>query len=267
MAGERWHVEAREGTRLCCLDHAGRGQAVVLLHGIAGYAGEWHETASWLSETFRVVAVEQRGHGRSERAPASVSPDAFVADVELWIEQLDLAPAVVVGQSFGGLIALLLAARRPELVLALVVVEASPAADPRAPETVRRWLESWPMPFASRNDALTFFGDDTSWSRAWAGGLEERDDGLWPSFEQEVLLAALSEASERGWWDEWSRIRCPVLVVRGERGALRDETPRMVAALPAARVVEVEGAGHDLPLEQPIRWRETLEGFLGAVGR
>ena len=41
----------------------------------------------------------------------------------------------------------------------------------------------------------------------------------------------------------------------------------MVAVLPAARVVEVEGAGHDLHLEQPLRWRETLEGFLGAVGR
>jgi pimeloyl-ACP methyl ester carboxylesterase len=148
-----------------------------------------------------------------------------------------------------------------------MVVEASPAADPRAPETVRRWLESWPVPFASPNDAFTFFGDDTSWSRAWVGGLEERDDGLWPSFEQEVLLAALSEASGQSWWDEWSRIRCPALVVRGERGALRDETQRMVAALPAARVVEVEGAGHDPHLEQPLRWRETLEGFLGAVGR
>ena len=123
------------------------------------------------------------------------------------------------------------------------------------------------MPFASRDDALAYFGGDTSWSRAWAGGLEERDGGLWPSFEKDALLAALSEASGRDWWDDWSRIRCPVLVVRGERGALRDETQRMVAALPAARVVEVEGAGHDPHLEQPLRWRETLEGFLGAVGR
>ena len=267
MASERWHAEAREGARLFCLEYDGRGQAVVLLHGLAGYAGEWHETALWLSETFRVVAVEQRGHGRSERVPASVSPDAFVADVELWIEQLELAPAVVLGQSFGGLIALLLAARRPELVLALVVVEASPAADPGAPEAVRRWLESWPVPFASRNDALAYFGGDTTWSRAWAGGLEERDDGLWPSFEKDVLIAALSEASRRGWWDDWSRIRCPVLVVRGERGTLRDETHRMVTALPAARVVEVEGAGHDPHLEQPARWRATLEGFLGGFGR
>ena len=174
---------------------------------------------------------------------------------------------MVVGQSFGGLIAFLLAARRPELVQALVVVEASPAADPRAAETVRHWLESWPVPFASRNDALAFFGGDTSWSRAWAGGLEDRADGLWPSFEKDVLLAALSEASGRGWWDDWSRIRCPVLVVRGEHGALRDKTQRMVAALPAARVVDVEGAGHDPHLEQPVSWRETLEGFLGAVGR
>jgi pimeloyl-ACP methyl ester carboxylesterase len=123
------------------------------------------------------------------------------------------------------------------------------------------------VPFASRNDALAFFGDDTSWSRAWAGGLEERDDGLWPSFENDVLLAALSKASGRGWWDEWSRIRCPVLVVLGERGALRDETQGMVAALPVARVVEIEGAGHDPHLEQPLRWRETLERFLDAVGR
>jgi len=174
VGSARWHVELREGARLWCLERDGPGPAVVLLHGLAGYAEEWAETTSWLSEAYRVVAVEQRGHGRSERAPADTSPGAFVTDAGMWIERLGLGPAVVVGQSFGGLIAFLLAARRPELVRGLVVVEATPAADPDASGTVRRWLESWPLPFASREQALTFFGEDTPWAVAWVAGLEER---------------------------------------------------------------------------------------------
>jgi pimeloyl-ACP methyl ester carboxylesterase len=237
------------------------------LHGLAGHAEEWAETASWLSERFRVVAVEQRGHGRSERSPADVTPEAFVADVELWIERLGLAPAVVVGQSFGGLIALLLAARRPNLVRGLVVVEASPAADPVAPATAGRWLASWPAPFASRHDAVSYFGGDSVSSRAWAGGLEQRDGGLWPAFERDVLLAALTAASERSWWDDWRRIRCPALIVHGERGELRDATGRMMEELAGTRTVEIADAGHDLHLEQPVRWREALEAFLDALDR
>ena len=267
MGNARWHLALREGTRVWCLERAGPGSAVVLLHGLAGYAEEWAETASWLSEAFRVAAIEQRGHGRSERAPADVSPGAFVADAEMLIERLDLAPTVVVGQSFGGLIAFLLAARRPELVRGLVVVEATPAADLDASITVRRWLESWPVPFASREHALAFFGGDTAWARAWVAGLEERDDALWPSFEAEVLLRALGEASRRDWWDEWARLRCPVLVVRGWDGSPRSEMERMVEKVRAARLVEIEDAGHDLHLEQPLRWRETLDEFLRSLDR
>jgi pimeloyl-ACP methyl ester carboxylesterase len=262
-----WHVDVRVAARLCCLERRGPGPAVVLVHGLAGYAEEWAGTASWLSEHFRVAAVEQRGHGRSERSPADVTPEAFVADAEMWIERLCLAPAVVVGQSFGGLVALLLAAWRPELVRGLVVVEASPAADPDAPEAVGRWLASWPVPFATREDALSYFGGNTDWSRAWAGGLEERGDGLWPAFEPEVLLAALAAASERSWWDDWARIRCPALVAYGEQGGFRAKTRRMVEELAGARAVEIADAGHDLHLEQPLLWREALEAFLDALDR
>ncbi len=267
MGTPRWHLVQREGVRLGCLDWGRSGSSVVLLHGIAGYAAEWAETASWLSQTFRVVAIEQRGHGRSEREPDDVSPSAFVADAEMWVEQLELAPAVVVGQSFGGLVAFLLASRRPEVVRALVIVEATPAQDVESPAVVRRWLESWPVPFASREAALAYFGAGTAWSRAWVGGLEERPDGLWPSFAPEVIVAALAEASRRDWWDDWARIRCPVLVVRGADGTAGGAAQRMVEALSTAQAVEVEEAGHDLHLEQPRRWRQVLEEFLGSLER
>jgi pimeloyl-ACP methyl ester carboxylesterase len=238
--------------------------AVLLLHGLAGHAGEWDATAAHLAGRHRVLCPDQRGHGRSDRRPADVSQDAFAADAAAWIEALGLAPAVVAGQSLGGLTAMLLAAQWPHLVRGLLVVEATPYPDPGAVERVRAWLAGWPVPFASREAALVFFGGDTAWARAWAGGLEERDDGLWPAFEPDVVLAALRAAGgDLG--AAWAAVTCPVLVVRavGEDG--REPYVRMVEHNRRARLVEVPDAGHDLHLDQPQRWYAALDAFLATL--
>ena len=81
---------------------------------------------------FRVIALDQRGHGRSEREPTDLSRPAFVGDVVAVVEQLSLAPVVLIGQSMGGNTAFLAAAAHPGLVESLVVIEASPdGPDPR----------------------------------------------------------------------------------------------------------------------------------------
>jgi pimeloyl-ACP methyl ester carboxylesterase len=263
VAAERWHELARGDVRLSCLDFGGSGSpAVVLLHGLAGYAGEWAQTAGSLTAHHRVVAPEQRGHGRSDRRPGDTSRAAFVADAEAWVEELDLAPAVVVGQSLGGHTAFLLAAKRPDLVRCLVAVEATPEADPAAPGAVRSWLESWPAPFPTRSRAVEFFGGDGGRARVWADGLEQREDGLRPAFELEVMLAALDECSRVAYWDAWAGVRCPTLVVRAAGSSGRDVYRRMVDSRPDARLAEIEAAGHDLHLDRPARWREVLEQFL-----
>jgi pimeloyl-ACP methyl ester carboxylesterase len=267
MFEERWHGRHREGVRLWCLDvGAMEAPPVVLLHGLAGYAAEWAETASWLAHGHRVVAPEQRGHGRSERAPDDVSRTAFVEDVEMWLEELGLAQAVVVGQSLGGHTAFLLAARRPDLVRGLIVAEATPEADPDAPEVVRRWLESWPVPFASDTDAAGFFGGESLRARTWADGLERRGDGLWPAFDDEVMIAALADVSVASYWDEWRRVRCPTLLVRAAGVEGRDVYERMIAEAPSASLVEIADAGHDVHLDRPDLWREQLTTFLDKLG-
>jgi pimeloyl-ACP methyl ester carboxylesterase len=185
-----------------------------------------------------------------------------VDDLAHWIDVLQLAPAVVIGQSLGAHTAFLLAARRPELVRALVAAEATPEPDPDAPASVEGWLRSWPVPFAGREDALAFFGD-TVWGRAWADGLERRDDGLWPAFDVDVMVASLAETAERDCWEEWRRVSCPALVVRAGDGNIPEPVvERMVAEAPDAISAVVADAGHDLHLHQPERWREVIEGFL-----
>ncbi|MEV0694029.1 alpha/beta hydrolase [Streptomyces sp. NPDC050388] len=95
-------VVVRDGVRHVCRDRSGPGQSLVLLHGLAGHAGEWDVLARRLSSRHRVVAVDHRGHGAGERHPRDVSRAAYVADVIAIVDQPALRRPVLVGQSPGG---------------------------------------------------------------------------------------------------------------------------------------------------------------------
>lgn len=163
----------------------------MLLHGLAGHAGEWDAIAPRLRSECSVVTFDQRGHGASQRLPGDVSRGAYVADLIDVIDQLGLRRPVLTGQSLGGHTAMLAAAAHPELVHALVLIEAGPAGpNPNAAAKLRRWLDSWPTAFASREAAVEFFGGGTL-GAGWADGLEERDGQWWPRFDREVMVASL----------------------------------------------------------------------------
>jgi len=130
------------GARLCCVDFGGDGSSMLLLHGLAGRGNEWHDTANRLTQHGHVFALDQRGHGRSAKGLDDYSRDVYVDDAVAVIEQLQLAPTLLIGQSMGGLNAFLVAARRPDLVRALIVVEARPSLSPSAQSDVEKWLNS-----------------------------------------------------------------------------------------------------------------------------
>jgi pimeloyl-ACP methyl ester carboxylesterase len=259
----------RDGVRLAGLDFGGDGLAVLLLHGLAGYAGEWNETAGWLRRSCRVVALDARGHGESERFPRDVSRAAYVSDAVFAVEELGLSRAVVVGQSLGGQAAILLAAERPDLVCGLVVADASPAGGGEADaldataEAVGDSLRQWPVPFASRAAAIEFFGGPSLKAEAWADGLEQRQDGLWPRFDVGVMVRTLREAVDRSYWDEWESISCPVMVVRAGNGVVpAADAQAMIDRLPHVDMLELPDAEHDLHLDRPSEWRAALSQFL-----
>jgi pimeloyl-ACP methyl ester carboxylesterase len=268
-----WSEMTRDGVRLACRDFGGDGPSALLLHGLAGHSDEWAQTASWLTARCRVVALDARGHGRSERFPADVSRDALVADAVFVVEQLSLQPIVVLGQSVGGLTALSFAARRPELVRGLVLVDASPYGGGEGVEeavsaTVRA-LREWPESFGSRSDAQAFFAERFGGglaAEAWTSGLERVENGWQPRFDVEVMAQTLRDAISVPSWEEWDRIACPALVVRAGNGMVEPETSReMTKRLSRAQVVEIADASHDVHLDRPDAWREALTGFLDSV--
>ncbi|MFI6933370.1 alpha/beta fold hydrolase [Streptomyces sp. NPDC050287] len=256
-------VVVRDGVRLVCRDWGGPGQPIVLLHGLAGHAGEWDALARHLSSRYRVVAVDQRGHGASERHPRDVSRAAHVADVVAVADQLALRRPVLVGQSLGGHTAMLTAAAHPALVRALVLVEAGPGGpNPNAPEEIGRWLDSWPTPFPSREEAAAFLGGGPV-GAGWAAGLEEREGGWWPRFDRDVMVRSLAENARRSFRHEWEQVACPTLVVLAQAGFIpAREADEMLRLRPATVSMSVPGTSHDLHLEQPETLHTALSDFL-----
>ena len=251
------------GVRISCRDWAGPGRPVVLLHGLAGHAGEWDAIARQLSIRHRVVAVDQRGHGASERLPHDLSRAAYVADVVAVLDQLDLRMPVLIGQSLGGHAAMLTTAAHPDLIHALVLVEAGPGGpNPHVQEEIGGWLDSWPNPFPSRQAAVDFLGGGAV-GEGWAAGLEERDGGWWPRFDRDVMVDSLAENARRSFWDEWAKIACPTLVVLGQSGIIPpQEIDDMFRLRPDTTAVSIPGTGHDVHLERTDALQRILQGFL-----
>ena len=142
-----------------------------------------------------------------------------------------------------------------------------PEADPdgEGAKGIRKWLDGWPTPFSSRDAAVKFFNGPSLFASAWAGGLQEREDGWWPRFDNDVMVRTLREGTRVDYWDEWERIRCPTLVVRAGEGYFSSALLQSMAdRLPGAELVEVPGAKHDLHLDRPAEWRSVITSFLAS---
>jgi pimeloyl-ACP methyl ester carboxylesterase len=256
----------RAGTRLALWDLGGDGPPALLVHGLAGHAGEWKDTAAWLSESRHVFALDLRGHGHSETRPADVSAAALRDDVCFVLDRIG-APALLLGQSLGGRIAIPAAAARPELVECLVLAEAGSAgsvdvARLKAAE-IAAALAAWPVPFPDVPTAEAFFGGRGLDPEAWTRGLRRETGGLYPRFEVDVLERMLCAVAGEDCWDDWSRLACPTLIVRGGHGELPPaELDRMLAEQSLARSIELPGAGHEVHLEEPALWRLAVTEFL-----
>ncbi|SNB87465.1 MULTISPECIES: alpha/beta hydrolase [unclassified Streptomyces] len=262
---ERGGAAGTGPVRLFCTDHGGDGPPLLLLHGLAGHCGEWEALAARFAATHRVIAFDARGSGQSTRRPGDVTRAAHVRDVRAVAHRFGLAgeDTVLVGQSMGGLTALLTAAAHPEVCRALVLIEAGPGGPaPELPEQIGSWLDSWPVPFPDVEAAEAFFGGGPA-GRAWAAGLAPGPGGLHPRVDRDVMVASVRENAHRDYWDAWDRVRCPALVLRGESGTMKpDEADRMRARHPATRIAVIPGAGHDAHLDNTPAVYEEMAHYL-----
>jgi pimeloyl-ACP methyl ester carboxylesterase len=259
--GKQVSLDVGGGVRINYFDTGGPGRPVLILHGLAGSATEFFSTARALPE-FRTILVDLRGHGRSTTRPGDLSREAFVADVVQVIESAVAAPVALVGQSMGGHTAMMVAAKRPDLVSKLVLLESGAGSSSHAENMqLGEFFQSWPVPFPSRAAAREFLGPGPL-AEAWVADLEGRADGYWPRFHPDVMVETMHGLVQPR-WDEWRAVTAQALVVYGEEGMFSEDEKRVFLLFsPGARRVDLPEASHDAHLNAFEPWIAALRSFL-----
>ncbi len=273
------------GLRLHLLRWEGSGVPFVLLHGLASNARTWTAVGRALNQAgHAVVAVDQRGHGLSDKPASGYGFDEVTADLEALLETLGLSRRpILVGQSWGGNVVLDFAARYPDISCGLALVDGGfieLSARPGATwERVSEELKPPLLVGTPRAElAARLRQAHPDWSEegieATLANFETLPDGTvrpWLTLDRHLeILHALWEhhASQL-----YPRLRTPTLVVAAESGEAgwsdkRERVARAAASLPRARVVWFKQTAHDVHVHRPAALVRVMldalaDGFFG----
>jgi pimeloyl-ACP methyl ester carboxylesterase len=255
----------------------GEGEPLLLLHGFTANWRTWEPVLPALEARHDVLAPTLAGHAGGPMFPAAGASDGAIADaVEAAMDAAGWESAHIVGNSLGGYIAFLLAARgRARSVVALAPAGGWALGDDAFPATLRyfRTLQKLVREAAPHADAIVSTPEGRSRATAdYAATYEHMSDDLIKSL---MLGAAACEGAEallefaerEGWNIDAERVTCPVRFVWGTEDRI---LPLPGAAVryreewfPTADWVELEGGGHSPQLDRP---RETAELILGVTG-
>lgn len=250
------HAMRIDGRLLSYLDHGGPGRPLLALHGHFGEARTFDRLARELAPDWRVIAPDQRGHGRSDR-PADFSREGYVGDAAALAARLGLENLVVLGHSLGGVNAYQLAARHPGLVTALVVEDIGAEVDDDL-----SFCLSWPERAPTRAELVRGLAGSAPYL---TDAVREYPDGWGLAFAPEDMAASQRRLNGDHWHD-WLAGDCPALLIRGTRsdvlGAGRARA--MVDRRPRTRLVELK-AGHTVHDTAPVEYAAAVRDFLAGV--
>jgi pimeloyl-ACP methyl ester carboxylesterase len=249
-------------------DEAGRGPAVVLLHAGICDRSMWSEHLESLAAAgHRALAVDIPGFGEAE---AQAGEQAPWTDVLATLDELSIQGAAVVGNSFGGAVALRIAAVAPERVTALVAISApAPGIEP-SPQLEAAWeAEEAALERGDIDGALKVVLDTWTQPDAPPALREQVAEMQRRTYELQGAIAEVVEAPDPVEEDPsvLNRMEMPALVMVGDRDLsdFRQGAEQLAEALPRARLEVIEGAGHLAPLETPDEFRRLLLEFLGGA--
>jgi esterase len=245
-------------------EERGAGTPILGIHGAGSSAVFWEDAAERLSELGRVIVYDRRGSNRSERPEPyeTTSVPEHAADALALLRELDAEPAIVIGRSYGGTIALDLALREPASVRGIALLEAGPMG-------LDSEYDAWFASVLTKAEAVAPHMVGESVMREVFGAWEELPDAWRDVFTRNgpALLAEL-RGGERTDVDRFGALRVPALVVTAEDSPapIRRASEALARALPHARSVAV-GGGHAIDPAGPdvLRFVSELAHSSGSV--
>ena len=258
-------ITLSNGLEMRYYEWLGAGPALVLLHPSSGYGRMWDMTARSLGGQLRVFALDQRGHGDTDRPDGSYSAEEYAEDLHLFLETQGLTKAIVAGHSLGGRVAQAFASMYPEQVMAVGLVGGPHYSNFfQERDRVNEVLEGAERmrvsqtEFPSVGAALAYLRESRAADSEEArlhrvehntrslpgGGVAFKYDSL--RVAQGLTHIANDLRAHAG------KVTCPVAIIRGSHSThlSRDDAERIAAFWKDARIIEVEG-DYSLEMENP----------------
>ncbi len=249
----------------------GHGPLMVFLHGITANSAVFEPLMVRFSNRFRTIAVDQRGHGLSDKPEAGYTADHYADDVAALIRILESGPAVLVGHSLGARNAVTVAANDPDLVRSVIAIDFTPYIEASVFDTLEARVNAGDQFFKDVGAVTAYL--QARYPKIPAAAIAVRamtgykavERGLRP-LASPAAMAETAKELRSDLTQVYRSVRRPVLIVRGESSALVS-----IAALAKTRqlrpdlpVVVVPDADHYVNEEAPELIFQAISNFIDA---
>jgi len=252
----------------------GKGPLLLLLHGVTANGRGWDAVAERLADRFHVVAVDQRGHGRSDKPPRGYAAEDYAADIAALVDALGDGPAVVVGHSLGARNGVVAGVNHPKSVAGVVAVDYVPFIEPEVLQLLHDRVAGGNRSFASLDAVKDYLRaryplmPEDAIARRAQYGYRPENGALVPRADPAGMAATCRGFQTEDFATPTRDVRVPVIFVRGKDSKLVTSAAfrRAQALRPDIQAVEVEGADHYVPEEQPEAVARIVAEFCATIG-
>ncbi len=273
-----------DGVNIQLADWAGHGKNVISVHGLTANCRCWDVIAPAVASKHRLLAVDLRGRGLSDKPETGYSEEHHLGDLKCVMDNLELDNAILMGHSLGGYISMGFAARYPERVAGLILIDAggdlSPAHWDKVTEAIKPAIDRLERTFPSV-DAYLDLMKLAPFLQPWSDEIEtyfrydviEDQGGVRSRIQPRHIREEVSNKRETGTAQFYSKLSCPVLILRATEGILSPDdillpdhaVDKMLEDIPNARCVDIKGTNHYSILFQPNIVRDNeISAFLEA---
>ena len=271
-----------DGVSINIAEWEGEGTPILCIHGITANCRCWDVMASVLVPDHRVVAVDLRGRGRSDKPESGYAIETHVRDIVCLLDDLNISKAVIMGHSLGAFIGLALSANHPDRVAKLVLVDGGGDLSKEQMDEVFKGikpaLDRLQMVFPS-SEAYIEKMASAPYIKPWSPAIETYyryeiqagDDGFRTNIQAAHIQEEAANVRKLKCADFYPDVRCATLILRAPNGLLSQADillpgpviDKMIAEIPQAERYDVDGLNHYGIVFQPHPGRDqALLDFL-----
>ena len=254
-----------QGLSIHAEEHGTAEPALVFLHYWGGTSRTWRKVTAELEGQFKTVAYDARGWGKSDKTPAGYKLADLADEALSLVKALGIKRYALVGHSMGGKIAQLIASRRPEGLLGLILVAPAQPTPRRLPDEMR---EGQLHAYDNRENVLKTISSGLLTARSPSPEILEQilEDSL--SGSREATMAYPMESIFEDISPEVTKINVPTVLLAGELDhvdSIERHKSEVLAHLPNAQLKIIKGSGHLIPIDEPLQLAKEIANFMGEL--